>query len=213
MPVAVKICGINSEEAMAAAVEGGAAYVGLVFFPPSPRAVSAARGAELTQFLPEEVRRVGLFVDPDDDTIARVLDHCRLDIIQLHGRESPERVEQVRFEFGHPVMKAIGVAGLEDLDEARRYAEVADRLLFDARPPRGATRPGGNASSFEWSLLKGRRWPVPWLLAGGLSAENLAEAVAASGATEVDVSSGVEDAPGHKSVERIHTFLELAGRL
>ena len=206
----VKICGINSEDALEAAVAGGADLVGVVFFPPSPRQVSVARAAELLQFLPRTVQRVGLFVDPDDGLLDQVMNNLRLDWFQFHGRETPERVEAVRQEYGMRVIKAVPVAEAADLDAAQAYAEVADWLLFDAKAPPGADRPGGNAAVFDWTMLKGRRWPVPWMLAGGLTPANVAEAIAASGAKAVDVSSGVESAPGVKDAALIAEFVKQA---
>lgn len=208
--VQAKICGINGEAGMAAAIAGGADFVGLVFFAKSPRAVSPERAAELLDGVPARVTRVGLLVDPEDALLEDVLMHVRLDLLQLHGSETPERVEAVRLAFGTPVMKALGVSGAADLDAAREYAEVADRLLFDAKPPAGADRPGGHARAFDWTLLKGRKWPCPWMLAGGLTPENVAEAIAESGAPAVDVSSGVESAPGVKDPDRILRFIKAA---
>ena len=208
--VEVKICGITDEEAMDAAIEAGADYVGLVFYPPSPRAVTAERAAELVEFTPAEVAKVGLFVDPDDATLDRVLTRVRLDLLQLHGGETPERIEAIRLEYGLPVMKVIAVAAAEDLAAAEPFLAVTDRLLFDAKPPKGATLPGGNAVSFDWTILKGRKWGVPWMLAGGLTAANVAEAVRISGATAVDVSSGVETAPGIKDAVKIRAFIAAA---
>ncbi len=220
MVVAVKICGITTEEAMEAALDGRAAYVGVVFHPTSPRAVDEDRAAELLDFIAEETRKVGLFVDPDDATLERVLTRCRLDMIQLHGHESAERIEAIRLEYGLPVMKAIPVAELADIANAVvTYGDVADWLLLDAKPPAGAERTGGNAVSFDWTLpalwrtQSSRRWPVPWMLAGGLTPENLPQAVSQSKACVVDVSSGVEDTPGHKSPEKIMAFLKAAEAL
>lgn len=208
--VLVKICGVTDDEALAAAVEAGADYIGLVFFPPSPRFLEFDYAAELTQFLPEETRVAGLFVDADERIIETALNTVRLDLLQLHGSETPERIEALRLEFGHPVMKAISVSSAADLDAAQAYAEVADWLLFDAKPPAGAALPGGNAVSFDWSLLKGRKWACPWMLAGGLTPENVAAAIKASGAGAVDVSSGVESAPGIKDADKIRRFIEAA---
>ena len=207
MPVEVKICGITSEEAMEAAVEAGADYVGLVFYPPSPRALTPARAAELLQFLPDDIVTVGLFVDADDALLDRVMAECRLDLLQCHGAESPERLEAIRLEYGVPVMKMIAVAEAGDLAAADPYLAVADRLLFDARPPKGAVLPGGNAVSFDWRLLAGHKWGLPWMLAGGLTPANVAEAIRISGARAVDVSSGVESAPGVKDPAAIHAFI------
>ncbi|TAN55280.1 MAG: phosphoribosylanthranilate isomerase, partial [Magnetospirillum sp.] len=153
MAVEVKICGITDEDAMDAAIEAGADYVGLVFYPPSPRAVTPERAAELVEFAPGEVTKVGLFVDPDDATLDRVLTQLRLDLLQLHGHETPERIEAIRLEYGLPVMKVIPVATAADLAAAEPFLAVTDRLLFDAKPPKGATLPGGNAVSFDWTIL------------------------------------------------------------
>jgi phosphoribosylanthranilate isomerase len=212
VPVKAKICGINTGIAMRAAVDGGAAYVGLVFYPPSPRAVTAAQAATLAAMAPPPVIRVGLFVDPTDEEIDAVLRVAPLDLLQLHGAETPARVAAVRERTGIPVMKAIKVAGAADLDGAADYAGVADRLLFDAKAPPEMTGalPGGNALAFDWELLGGRSWPCPWMLSGGLDAENLAEAVRISGARAVDVSSGVESAPGTKDPAKIAAFLKAA---
>jgi phosphoribosylanthranilate isomerase len=210
MAVEVKICGITDEDAMDAAIEAGADYVGLVFYPPSPRNVSPDRAAELVEFTPGEVTKVGLFVDADDATLDAVLTRVRLDLLQLHGNETPERVEAIRLEYGLPVMKVLAVADPADLAAAEPYLAVADRLLFDARPPKGALLPGGNATSFDWSILTGRKWGLPWMLAGGLDAANVAEAVRISGAPAVDVSSGVESAPGVKDADKIRAFIKAA---
>ena len=210
MPVAVKICGITTDAAMEAAVEAGADYVGLVFFPPSPRAISPEHAADLTELLPDDLVKVGLFVDPSDALLDQVLTRVRLDLLQFHGNEPPERLEAVRHEFGLPVMKMIPVAVAADLAAADPYLAVADRLLFDARPLQGATLPGGNARAFDWTLLKGRPWSLPWMLAGGLTPDNVAEAIRSSGAAAVDVSSGVESAPGLKDPHRIRAFIAAA---
>lgn len=218
MTVAAKICGVSDAAAMMAAAEGGARWVGLVFYPPSPRAVTAEKAARLVGALPTGAGRpavVGLVVDMDDAGLAGVLEAVPLDLLQLHGGETPERVAAIRSRFGVPVMKAIRIGGPEDLEAAATHAAVADRLLFDAKPPASLRNalPGGNAVSFDWSLLAGREWPVPWMLSGGLNPENLAEAVRVSGARAVDVSSGVEDRPGVKSPARIASFLRVAATL
>lgn len=209
-PVKVKICGLTDEDAVDAAIDAGADYLGVVFFEKSPRHVSLERAAEILQFVPEEVQRVGLFVDPDDALLNAVMNNVRLDYFQFHGQETPERVEAARLEFGMPVIKALGISTAADLDAAMAYAEVADALLFDAKPPAGADRPGGNAAAFDWSILKGRRWSVPWFLAGGLAADTVAEAIKLSGAKAVDVSSGVESAPGVKDADLIARFIAAA---
>jgi phosphoribosylanthranilate isomerase len=213
MPIEVKICGLRDEAAVAAAVTGGAGLVGFVFFARSPRCVTSAEAARLMAKVPAGVVKVGLVVDADDEAIAAIVGEAPLDMLQLHGRETPERVAAVRARFGLPVMKAVAVGGPDDVAVARTFEAVADRLLFDARPPAGATRPGGNALPFDWALLKETTWEKPWLLAGGLTAENVAQAVRASGAPGVDVSSGVEDAPGVKNPAKIKAFLAAAATL
>ncbi len=215
MTVQAKICGINSPEAMAAAVEHGAAFVGLVFYPPSPRHVSPAQAGELASAVPDGVRKVGLFVDANDDDIAEAAEAAGLGMLQLHGLENPERVRELRARFGLPVMKAVKIAAAADLAVAEDYFDSADWLLFDAKPPAEMTGalPGGNALAFDWELLAGRDWPLPWMLSGGLDAGNVAEAVATAGAAAVDVSSGVEDRPGHKDPARIEAFLAAVARL
>ena len=214
MSVAAKICGVNSEAAVAAAVAGGAAYVGFVFYPPSPRAVEPSRAAELCAAVPSGIERVGLFVDADNDAIREVLALAPLDVLQFHGQECPERVAEVRARFGRPVMKAISIAGPEDVLTAERYEDTADMLLFDAKPPRRADAlPGGNGLAFDWRLIAGRRWRRPWMLSGGLTAELLPEAVRISGAAAVDVSSGVERSPGDKDPDKIREFLAAARSL
>ena len=210
MSVAVKICGIRGEEALDAAIGAGADLIGLVFFPSSPRAVTPEQAAQLLDLVPEGIEKVGLFVDADDAWLDRVLSQVRLDVIQCHGTETPERVQFLRLEYALPVMKAIPVAESLDLDAALPYFDVADRLLFDAKPPKGAVLPGGNAVCFDWTLLAGRTWPVPWMLAGGLDPANVAEAIRISGAHSVDVSSGVESAPGVKDPAKIQAFIRAA---
>jgi len=214
MTVAAKICGLSSEAAVAAAVEGGAAYLGFVFYPPSPRAVSPARAAALCAAVPAGVRRVGMFVDAADEAIRAVLDVAPLDILQFHGHEGPERVAAAKARFHIAVMKAIAVAAPEDVRAAAVYEEVADLLLFDAKPPRRADAlPGGNGLTFDWQLIAGHEWRRPWILSGGLTAESLAEAVRISGTAAVDVSSGVEHRPGDKDPAKIRQFLKVARSL
>ncbi|HEV2185889.1 MAG TPA: phosphoribosylanthranilate isomerase [Stellaceae bacterium] len=210
MSVAAKICGLSSEEAIEAAVEGGAAYVGFVFYPPSPRSVTPARAGALCAAVSAGVQRVGMFVDAADAVIEATLAAAALDILQFHGSETPERVAEVKRRFGRRVMKAVAIAGPDDLAVAARYEDAADLLLFDAKPPPGATRPGGNGLVFDWRLIAGRDWRLPWLLSGGLTAELLPEAVRISGAKAVDVSSGVERKPGDKDLAKIRAFLEVA---
>jgi phosphoribosylanthranilate isomerase len=212
--IQTKICGITDAEAMAAAVAAGAAFVGFIFYPRSPRYVSPRQAMQLAQHA-GRATKVAVTVDLDDAQLTEILEAAPADLIQLHGSETPERVAEIRRRFRLPVMKSIAVAGPDDLDRAEAYTAVADRLLFDAKPPKETpdALPGGNARSFDWQLLAGRSWPLPWMLSGGLDAQNLAEAVAISRAPAVDVSSGVEDAPGRKSPEKIRALLAAAQRL
>jgi phosphoribosylanthranilate isomerase len=213
--VDAKICGISTPDALAAAVRGGARWIGLVFFPKSPRNVTVEQAAALAGSLGPEPQTVALLVDPDDTLLDRVVRAAKPGMLQLHGEESPRRVAQIRERWNTPVMKAIKVARAEDLAAADAYVPVADWLLFDAKAPKSmvGALPGGNALSFDWRLLAGRRWPRPWMLSGGLNVENLKDAVEIGGATAVDVSSGVEDAPGAKSPRKIADFLDLCRAL
>ena len=215
MPIEVKICGINAPGALSAAVEAGADYVGFIFYPPSPRYVTPDEAGALARAAPAQVRKVGLLVDADDETIADTVTAVRLDMLQLHGRESPERVAEIRARFALPVMKAVPIAGADDVAAADDYCRAAERLLFDAKPPKDMkdALPGGNALAFDWRLLAGKTWPLPWMLSGGLDAGNVAEAVQTSGARAVDVSSGVEDRPGLKNPDKIRAFLAAAKAL
>ena len=212
--VAAKICGLTSQAAVHAAVEGGAQYLGFVFYPASPRALSPAEAGRLCAAIPGAIARVGLFVDAGDEDIKAVLAAAPLDILQFHGGESPQRVRAARARFGCKVIKAIAVAGAADLAAASAYEKAADFLLFDAKPPRRPDAlPGGNGMAFDWALLKGRNWRLPWLLSGGLNAALLREAVRLSGARAVDVSSGVESRPGVKDPAKIREFLAAARML
>jgi len=207
----VKICGINEPDGLAAAVSGGARYVGLVFFPRSPRAVTPAVAAMLAALVPPAVRVVGLFVDPGDAELAATLPAVRLDLLQLHGGESPERVAAVRDRWQLPVMKAFRIAQAEDFAEVEAYAPVVERYLFDAKPPPSPEAlPGGNGLAFDWRLLSGRRFGRPWMLAGGLTVETVGASIRLTGAPAVDVSSGVECRPGIKDPALIAAFLEAA---
>lgn len=210
MTIEVKICGVNSPEALAWAAEAGADFVGFVFFPASPRAVTPEQAGAISASLAGGPRRVGLFVDPADALLEAALAAARLDVIQLHGEESPARVAEIRTRFGVPVMKALGIATEADLAQVAEYAPVVDRLLLDAKPPPDAVLPGGNAAPFEWRLARLAPIPKPWLLAGGLTPANVAEAIAASGAPGVDVSSGVERARGVKDAGLIRDFVGAA---
>ena len=211
MATDVKICGIRTPEALNVAVEAGARAVGFVFYPPSPRALTPDIAADLARMLPTGTRSVGLFVDATDEQIASVTARVPLDLLQLHGDETPRRVAEIRGRFGIQVMKAIRVATAKDLAPLADYESVADWILFDAKPPKSVTTlPGGTGIAFDWQLLQRVKIKKPWMLSGGLTAENLAEAVSLTGAKMVDVSSGVEDRPGVKSVERIRAFLAVA---
>lgn len=215
MTVHAKICGINSAASMDAAVAGGASHVGLVFYPPSPRALDPEAAAALAARVPQDVAKVGLIVDADDELIAHILAAVPLDMLQLHGTEAPARVAEIKQKFGLAAMKAIKIAQASDVEAASSYLDVADWLLFDAQPPAdmAGALPGGNALAFEWSWLAGRSWSLPWMLAGGIEASNVAEAVARSGAIQIDVSSGVEDAPGRKNPDKIRAFLAAVAAL
>lgn len=206
----VKICGLTRPEHVAAAVKAGAAFVGFVFFPKSPRNLTPEAAAALAVEVPPGVARVGLFVDPEDAQLDAVLAQVPLDILQLHGSETPDRVAEIKARTGLPVMKAVGVSGPEDLDALWDYGLIADMLLVDTKAPKGATRPGGNGQSFDWRLLAGRRLLKPWLLAGGLTRDNVAEAIRITGAPGVDLSSGVEIAPGQKDSRLIRDFIAAA---
>ncbi len=206
--IRVKICGLKRPEDMAAVAEAGAAYVGLNFFEPSPRYVSPEEARDLALLAPEGLAKVGLVVDAGDALLDEIVGAVPLDIIQLHGKESPERVQQVRDRYGLPVMKAVGVATEADLPLLDDYGRVADMLLVDAKPAPGDELPGGNGLPFDWRLIAGRRWPVPWMLAGGLHAGNVVEAVARTGARQVDLSSGVEREKGVKDAGLIRAFME-----
>lgn len=206
----IKICGINSPKALDAVLEQRADYAGLVFFPPSPRHLALRDAAMLGERAAGRTKLVGLFVDADDAMIAEALAAARIDVVQLHGKESPERVAQVKARFGLPVWKALSIASAADVAAAARYDGAADLLLFDAKAPKGAALPGGLGLVFDWSLLAARRGPTPWGLAGGLSPANVGEAVRATGTGLVDVSSGVESAPGVKDESLIRAFCRAA---
>ncbi|WP_134726595.1 phosphoribosylanthranilate isomerase [Paracoccus luteus] len=211
MPAAVKICGLTRPDHLAVAAEAGARYAGFVFFPRSSRHLGIADAAALAALAPVGMARVGLFVNPDDATLDATLAQVPLDIVQLHGAETPARVAEVKARTGLPVMKAVGIAGPADLDALWDYALAADLLLVDAKPAPGADLPGGNGLAFDWRLLAGRRMLKPWMLAGGLTPGNVAEAIRLTGAPAVDVSSGVESAPGVKDPGLIRAFVAAAG--
>ncbi|HJU30177.1 MAG TPA: phosphoribosylanthranilate isomerase [Hyphomicrobiaceae bacterium] len=210
MPTRVKICGLKTEAALEAALSAGADYVGFVFFPPSPRNLSLDVAKALAERARGRAKIVTLMVDPDDALIATIADAVAPDLLQLHGRESPERVAQVKARWAVPAMKAIPVESPEDAQAAVRYREVADLVLFDARPPADSTRPGGNGAPFDWRSLLGVEAGLPFVLSGGLTPDNVGEAIRITGAPIVDVSSGVESRPGEKDPDLIRRFLRAA---
>ncbi|MGP6087169.1 phosphoribosylanthranilate isomerase [Antarctobacter jejuensis] len=208
--VRVKICGLTRPGDMEMVAAAGASYAGLVFFPKSPRNVTIDVARALAQEAPVGLAKVGLVVNPGDDLLDEILAQVPLDMIQLHGSEPPERVTEVRARYGLPVMKAVGVAGAEDVGKLDLYQQVADQILVDAKPPKEGDLPGGNGLSFDWRLVAGRRWSRPWMLAGGLTPENVGTAIAMTGAAQVDLSSGVETAPGIKDPEKVRAFVAAA---
>lgn len=210
MNTRVKICGLSQAVHVAAAVEAGAAYVGFVFFQKSPRHLALPAAAALALTVPEGVAKVALTVNATDAELDAIAGTVAIDMLQLHGSESPARVAEVRARYGLPVMKAVGVAERGDLAALEDYQAVADQILVDAKPPKGAALPGGNGLAFDWTLLMGRVWRKPWMLAGGLTPENVALAIRSTNARQVDVSSGVETAPGVKDEGLIRAFLAAA---
>ena len=209
MPLLVKICGLSTPEALDAALDAGADMVGFVFFPPSPRHLALDVARTLGRRVARRAKKVALTVDATDDTLARIVEALEPDLLQLHGRETPDRVVAINELFG-PVMKALPVAAREDLAPVAAYAKVANRILFDARAPREATRPGGLGKAFDWHLLENLDPGLAFMLSGGLDAGNVAEAIAITRAPGVDVSSGVERAPGEKDPEKIRAFIRAA---
>jgi phosphoribosylanthranilate isomerase len=210
MPLSVKICGLKTTEALDAALESGADRVGFVFFPPSPRNLGLEAARALGERVKGRAGKVALTVDANDEMLLDIIAALKPDMLQLHGSETPERVAVVRARFGLPVMKALPIAERADLSPIRMYANVADWLLFDARAPHDATRPGGLGKPFDWTLLKGVAPGIPFMLSGGLDADNVAEAIAITRAPGVDVSSGVERAPGVKDPDKIREFVRVA---
>jgi phosphoribosylanthranilate isomerase len=210
MALTVKICGLKTPEALEVALESGADFTGFVFFPPSPRNL----GLEAAKVLGAQVKgragKVALTVDANDETLRAIVDALKPDLLQLHGSETPERVATVRSRFGVPVMKVLPISERSDLSPIREFANVADRLMFDARPPQDATRPGGLGRKFDWTLLKGIDPKINYMLGGGLDAGNIAQALAITNAPGVDVSSGVERAPGEKDLDKIAEFIRAA---
>lgn len=209
--IRVKICGMKTRADMEAAASAGAAYVGLNFFAKSARSVSIAQAAALASDAPVGLAKVGLVVNPTDADLDAIIGSVPLDMIQLHGQESVERVAEIKSRYGLPVMKVIGVAEAADLAPIDLYAQVADQIMIDAKAPKGAKLPGGNGVTFDWQLLAGKKyWQAPWMLAGGLTPENVAEAIRKTGARQVDVASGVETAPAQKDADLMRAFVEAA---
>lgn len=210
MTLLVKICGLSTADTLDVALEAGADMVGFVFFPPSPRNISLDQARALGSRVQDRARKVANIVDADDAMLGRIVEALQPNLLQLHGHETPERVATVKQRFGLPVMKALAIETQADLVAIRSYAGVADRLLFDARPPRDATRPGGLGRTFDWHLLEGLKVSVPFMLSGGLEPANVADALRITRAPGLDVSSGVESAPGVKDVEKIRAFIRAA---
>ena len=208
--IRTKICGLTRPEDVDAVARAGATYIGLNFFPKSPRFVSFETARDLAIEVPMGIAKVGLVVNADDAFLDDLTSIVPLDILQLHGSETPERVAEVRARYGLPVMKALGVADEDDVAALDVYSDVADQILVDAKPPKNAVLPGGNGVTFDWRLIANREWSVPWLLAGGLTPDNVAEAIALTGTQQVDVSSGVETAPGVKDAGLIDAFVTAA---
>ncbi|PTX50009.1 MULTISPECIES: phosphoribosylanthranilate isomerase [Gemmobacter] len=208
--IRVKICGLRTVADVTAVAAAGAAYAGFVFFPKSPRHLDLATARDLALAAPPGLAKVALTVNADDAALDAIIEAVPLDMLQLHGAESPDRVAEVRARYGLPVMKAVGVADEGDLAAIFDYSATADQLLIDAKPPKNTALPGGNGLSFDWRLVAQRRWLRPWMLAGGLTPENVAEAIRLTNARQVDVSSGVESAPGVKDHARIAAFAKAA---
>lgn len=209
--IAVKICGLTTGEDLAAAVDAGARYIGFNFFPKSPRNVDLEQAAQLAAEVPVGVAKVALVVNADDAFLDDLTAQVAIDMIQLHGQETPERVAEIKARYGLPVIKAIGIAGPDDVAKIDIYARVADQLLIDAKAPKDAVLPGGNGVPFDWSLLANKKyWTVPWMLAGGLTVENVAEAIRLTGAKQVDLASAVESSPGRKDAAKMRAFIKAA---
>ena|SRR6185312_8055914 len=202
----IKICGLKTEETLAAALAGGASHVGFIFFPKSPRYIDPAEAGRLRRLATGKAKAVAVTVDADDATLNGIVKAVAPDMLQLHGSESPARVGEIKARHGLPVMKALSVREKTDLDRAAEYASVADRFLFDAKPPKGSELPGGNGVSFDWRLLSGVDPAISYMLSGGLNAANIAEALAIARPSGIDISSGIESAPGVKDVRLIEAF-------
>lgn len=207
MTPSVKICGVKTPDALSAAAHNGARFIGFVFYPPSPRHIDIDSARELALMLPTGVRGVGLFVDPTDDQLNAVLGKVQLDMIQLHGDETPQRVAEIKAKYAMPIIKAFPVRVSDDIQRAEDYRDCADWYLFDAKPVEAAL-PGGTGQSFDWALLEGKTFSKRWMLSGGLTAENMADALSNLSPNAVDVSSGVESTRGVKDIDKIRAFLE-----
>ena len=205
----VKICGLKTPEDVANAVDAGANYLGFNFYPRSPRSISIETAIDLCNEVPAGICKVGLTVDMDDISLTELM-RVPLDMLQLHGSETPERVTEVKEKYGLPVMKVIGIADAADVAKLDAYYDIADQIMVDAKPPRSGGLPGGNGLAFDWRLIAGRDWPLPWMLVGGLTPDNVAEAIALTGAKQVDVASGVESAPGVKNPDLVRAFVAAA---
>jgi phosphoribosylanthranilate isomerase len=204
----VKICGLTTLGTLSAAVASGASYVGFVFFEKSPRHLRIKQASIMAKSVPTGICKTALVVDPTDQELDTLLGAVPIDMIQLHGHETAERVSEVKQRFGLPVMKAVGISDETDLNQLNEYSRVSDQILVDAKPPKDANIPGGNGLAFDWRLIAGRRWPTPWMLAGGLTNKNVAEAARLTGARQFDVSSGVETLTGVKDIQLISNFIQ-----
>jgi phosphoribosylanthranilate isomerase len=210
MSVLIKVCGLKTPAALDAALEAGADLVGFVFFSPSPRHIGFEAARTLGARVDKRARKVAVAVDANDDLLQKCIAALQPDLLQLHGKEPPERVAVIRSRFGLPVMKALPISQRADLSSVHLYAKVADLLMFDARAPRAASRPGGHGKAFDWRLLKNLALPLPFMVSGGLEAGNVGEALHITRADGLDVSSGVESAPGHKDADMIRAFVKAA---
>ena len=206
----VKICGLTTLNTLSAAINSGSTYVGFVFFEKSPRHLTIEQAIKMANIVPDGICKTALVVDPSDKDLDDLLDKVPVDMIQLHGHESAERVSEVKDKFGLPVMKAVGISDESDLVNLYEHSRIADQILVDAKPPKNAVLPGGNGLSFDWKLLAGRRWSTPWMLAGGLNSSNLLQAAKLTGARQFDVSSGVETSTGVKDIKLISDFIQAA---
>jgi len=204
----VKICGLTTLGTLSAAVASGASYVGFVFFEKSPRHLRIKQASIMAKSVPTGICKTALVVDPTDQELDTLLGAVPIDMIQLHGHETAERVSEIKQRFGLPVMKAVGISDETDLNQLNEYSRVSDQILVDAKPPKDANIPGGNGLAFDWRLIAGRRWPTPWMLAGGLTNKNVAEAARLTGARQFDVSSGVETLTGVKDIQLISDFIQ-----